>query len=108
MKHAAQFLVGTHDFRNLCKIDPNGENCTIRKVIESRIELASSLNPDVPVTENAYTLCVLIIKGQSFVWHQIRCIVAVLILVGKGLEDPEIISRLLDISVQPKYVLFKG
>lgn len=104
MRQGAQFLLGTHDFRNFCKLDSNGENCTMRRVIEARIESASHLNPALPVDGDSYSLCVLIIKGQSFVWHQIRCIVSILILIGKGLEDPEIVSRLLNLNVQPKYV----
>jgi hypothetical protein len=28
------------------------------------------------------------IKGSAFLWHQVRCMVAVLFLIGQGLESP--------------------
>lgn len=46
------------------------------------------------------------IKSRAFLWHQIRCIMAVLFLIGRKLEAPEVISDLLDIgktSAKPMY-----
>lgn len=48
------------------------------------------------------------VRGSAFLWHQIRCMVAVLFMVGQGLEDPSIIDHLLDAQRQPRrpnYVL---
>ena len=42
------------------------------------------------------------IRGYAFLWHQVRCMVAVLFLVGAELESPDIISRLLDIEETPR------
>ncbi len=42
------------------------------------------------------------ISGMSFLWHQIRCIMAVLFMVGTGQEAPEIVKTLLDISKTPR------
>ena len=39
-------------------------------------------------------MCVLTIVGKAFLWHQIRCIVAVLFRVGSGLEAPDVINEL--------------
>ena len=41
--------------------------------------------------ENGYTMCELTIVGSSFLWHQIRCIVGILFLIGQGKENPEVI-----------------
>ncbi|KAL7617024.1 hypothetical protein Lser_V15G00158 [Lactuca serriola] len=30
------------------------------------------------------------IKGSAFLWHQVRCMVAVLFLIGQGLESPDV------------------
>ena len=39
--------------------------------------------------------------GSSFLWHQVRCMMSVLMLVGAELEAPSVISDLLDISTHP-------
>ncbi len=33
--------------------------------------------------------------GKAYLWHQIRCIMAVLFLIGEGKEEPEVITQLL-------------
>lgn len=46
------------------------------------------------------------LHGSAFLWHQVRSIVAVLFLVGQGLEAPSLITSLLDIEnnpTRPKY-----
>lgn len=30
------------------------------------------------------------IKGSAFLWHQVRCMVAVLFLIGQGHESPDV------------------
>ncbi|KAI0479171.1 pseudouridine synthase [Xylariaceae sp. FL0804] len=48
------------------------------------------------------------VRGSAFLWHQIRCMVAVLFRVGQGLEPISIIDRLLDVAAEPRrpaYVL---
>merc|ERR1712187_663131 len=42
------------------------------------------------------------VVGWSFLYHQVRCIVAVLLMVGQGLEDPGIVKELLDIEKHPR------
>ncbi|CAG0894943.1 unnamed protein product [Darwinula stevensoni] len=51
--------------------------------------------------QSPYDLFVLTIEGQGFLWHQIRCIVAILLLIGEGKEDSSVIQELLDISKNP-------
>ncbi len=47
-------------------------------------------------------LYVLTVGGNAFLYHQVRCMCAVLFLVGRGLEKPEIVTQLLDLKVYPK------
>eukprot|EP00735_Rhodelphis_limneticus_P007190 TRINITY_DN19695_c0_g1::TRINITY_DN19695_c0_g1_i1::g.3356::m.3356 TRINITY_DN19695_c0_g1::TRINITY_DN19695_c0_g1_i1::g.3356 ORF type:complete len:275 (-),score=39.06,sp/Q9JI38/PUS3_MOUSE/39.42/5e-24,PseudoU_synth_1/PF01416.15/9e-14 TRINITY_DN19695_c0_g1_i1:352-1176(-) len=42
------------------------------------------------------------IRGYAFLWHQVRNMMAVLFLVGHGLESPQIVSDLLDLSKYPR------
>jgi tRNA pseudouridine38/39 synthase len=90
MKQAAESLLGTHDFRNLCKPDiGNGVTNFVRSVAR------------VSIDEYNRDLCVFTIEGKAFLWHQVRCIVAVLVLVGQGHESRDIIQLLLDIDKHP-------
>jgi len=41
------------------------------------------------------------IQANAFLWHQIRCIMAVLLLVGQKKENPGVISDLLDVESNP-------
>ena len=38
------------------------------------------------------------ICGTSFLWHQVLCIMAVLLLIGQDRENSSVIDYLLDIS----------
>ena len=54
---------------------------------------------------------VLTLTGAAFLWHQVRCIVAVLAMVGRGLEPPSIVAAMLDTGpggafpAKPQYVM---
>lgn len=39
--------------------------------------------------------------GKAFLWHQVRAIMAILLLVGQENEKPEIIRELLDVEHNP-------
>lgn len=45
----------------------------------------------------------LVISANAFLWHQIRCIMAVLLMIGKKLEDSSVITQLLDTENNPRY-----
>ena len=129
MKAAAKKLEGLHDFRNLCKIDASKQmgSCLRRitfadvvewdggagAVTEHRglnqfgdkangvMESVLGQNGDLPEKQTGpkvYTFCV---HGTAFLWHQVRCMVAVLFLIGQGLEEPSIIDELLDVQKNP-------
>ena len=38
------------------------------------------------------------VRGRGFLWHQVRCLISVLLQVGQGHETPEIVDWLLDKS----------
>lgn len=96
MTAAANFLIGTHDFRNLCKMDVNnGVVEFIRTIDQVLITHVTDEN------EKGYQIMKLIIKSRGFLWHQIRCIMAILLLVGEGSESPSIVSDLLDVNLVP-------
>ncbi|GBG29996.1 tRNA pseudouridine synthase [Hondaea fermentalgiana] len=95
MQKAANLLVGTHDFRHFCKMDVTNVKNFVR-----RIEAAEVIKCDG--AHGARQMCYLKVCGSAFLWHQIRCLVSVLFLVGQRLESPDVISALLDIEKNPR------
>ena len=115
MQAAAWKFVGDHDFRNFCKIDAiNVTN--FRRVIHSVTLCQMPASRDVGDTTRApgdamkgagggiasigspEDVWFFEIRGQAFLWHQVRHMVSVLFLVGRGLEAPSVIDALLDPS----------
>ncbi|KAK9216409.1 hypothetical protein WN944_008418 [Citrus x changshan-huyou] len=47
-------------------------------------------------------LCAIKIRGSAFLWHQVRCMVAVLFMIGQGLESIDVIESLLDTNGIPR------
>lgn len=122
MRDAAKRFEGLHDFRNFCKVDPSKLITNFeRRIFEADIvevpdatgsslpflstpEFSSSSSP----AERHPKVYYIHVRGSAFLWHQIRCMAAVLFMVGQGLEAPSIIDRLLDPTAQPQrpnYVL---
>ncbi|KAI8433362.1 hypothetical protein MSG28_015403 [Choristoneura fumiferana] len=97
MRAACSHLIGSHDFRHLCKMDVgNGVTQFVREIISAEV---------LPVDgdgESPYKMYYLLIEGNAFLWHQIRCIMGVLILIGQGKESPDIVKELLDIEKYPR------
>jgi len=94
MYEAASRLVGTHDFRNFCKLDGSKQiQSHVRTVMSATI---SQLNH--PTRDGEYPLYVLDLIGSAFLWHQVRHIMAILFLVGQGLEKVEIVDTLLNVN----------
>nr|CAG4651076.1 EOG090X083V [Simocephalus serrulatus]SVE94307.1 EOG090X083V [Simocephalus serrulatus] len=96
MKNASQHLIGEHDFRNFCKMDVgNGVVKFHRRIMDIQIEAIDD-------STDGYSMFRLKLVGQAFLWHQVRCIVAILFLVGQGKEEPEIVRQLLDVGQNPR------
>ncbi|KZT58853.1 pseudouridine synthase, partial [Calocera cornea HHB12733] len=83
MRDAAQRLEGTHDWRNFCKLDGSKGDVNYLRTVD----LATIDHP---------ALYVINVRGLGFLYHQIRHIAAVLFLVGQGLEEPSIVTSLLN------------
>ncbi|KAI0238438.1 pseudouridine synthase deg1, partial [Massospora cicadina] len=95
MSQASRLLVGTHDFRNYPR------SIFTRTIFSANIQPADLAYPGAELgTLGSPRLYELVVHGSSFLWHQIRCIMAVLFRVGQGLEEPSIITQLLDVSSQ--------
>ncbi|KAI8964750.1 pseudouridine synthase [Daldinia sp. FL1419] len=116
MREAAKKFEGLHDFRNFCRVDPSKLNITFeRRVFESDVvevkDAETALpflnreefrSPGVDSKEKLPKVYYLHVRGTAFLWHQIRCMVAIIFTVGQGLEDPSVVDRLLDIEAEPR------
>lgn len=103
MDKAAQRLVGTHDFRNFCKLDKTKLDTNYERTVES-VKISKFLDGYYP-NQDIYELE---IRSTAFLWHQIRNIVTILFCVGDGKEEPELVSELLDLSKfekKPQYCI---
>lgn len=76
----------------------NGVVNYIRRLDSVEIKTATTNHENLA----AFDMLYLEIKGSAFLWHMIRCIVAILMLVGQERESPEIIEELLDIESNDK------
>ncbi|ODV82637.1 hypothetical protein CANARDRAFT_30678 [[Candida] arabinofermentans NRRL YB-2248] len=92
MREAASYYLGENDFRNFCKIDASKQITNYKRTI---------LKADILELKEKEGFYVFDLKGTAFLWHQVRCMVAVLFAAGQGLEEPTIVKRLLDIHEFP-------
>lgn len=129
MQDAAQKFVGLHDFRNFCKIDESKqiENFN-RRIFYADIEgVDPSQNPVGYVGKPGFqqyekhdaeaegqfpndsirpqvstpTIYSFTLHGSAFLWHQVRHMVAILFLIGQGLEKPSLVDDLLNVNNNP-------
>lgn len=104
MDTAVQHVVGCHDFRNLCKMDvANGVVRYDRRIMSASVRvLAADPFHNGTDTSSAYDMCELTLVGQAFLWHQVRCIMGILLLIGQGKEKTEVMKELLDVGSHPR------
>ncbi|KAL0432755.1 UNVERIFIED_CONTAM: tRNA pseudouridine(38/39) synthase [Sesamum latifolium] len=95
METAGKKFIGEHDFRNFCKMDAANVHNYMRHITSFEIFPCNERFEDDE-------LWAVKIKGSAFLWHQIRCMVAVLFLIGQGLESPNVIDELLDVERMPR------
>ena len=95
MRAGAARLVGEHDFRNLCKLDPAKQLTSFRRRI-----LRADISPVVVGGGGGggsdMDMHVLDLVGSAFLYNQVRHIMAVLLLIGARLEAPNVVSALLN------------
>ncbi|XP_055703934.1 tRNA pseudouridine(38/39) synthase isoform X2 [Phlebotomus papatasi] len=98
MREGCVHLQGSHDFRNLCKMDVANGVVSFTRTIESAVikEIAQDGSDD------PHSMMFLEIKSNAFLWHQIRCIMSVLLLIGLEKEKPEVILELLNVQKNPR------
>ena len=83
MRKAAKYFVGKHDFVSFAA-NPNRElETTVRNIFSFEIKKVG----------HRYTF---IVKGDGFLYKQVRSMVGFLISVGKGNEKPEAVKELLE------------
>ena len=86
MRDAAARLLGEHDFRNLCKVDASKQLTVFtRRILRASVERTDDGD-----------LCVFNLRGNAFLYNMVRHIMAILFLVGSGLEKPSIMTALLN------------
>ncbi|XP_074596539.1 tRNA pseudouridine(38/39) synthase-like [Brevipalpus obovatus] len=104
MRTASHYLVGTHDFANLCKLNKTKPEASLVRTVFS-----VSLYPLLKETNqnDSQQIFVFEICASGFLWHQIRCIATILFFVGQGKECPNIMEKLLNTKDfgKPQYTL---
>ncbi|QLQ79252.1 hypothetical protein HG537_0B05990 [Torulaspora globosa] len=95
MEEAASLFLGEHDFRNFCKLDGSKQITNYRRTIMSAKIL--------PISREFYCFDLI---GSAFLWHQVRCMMANLFLVGQGLEEVSLISDMLDVEKTPRKPIY--
>lgn len=119
MRKGLEYMIGRHDFRNFCKMNVKEVDNFERVILHGKIVVSSKSLGDSESYEDwkdelsedssndttgqgddsTYRqLCYFEIQGQAFLWHQIRCIVSILFMIGKGSESPEVVKHLLDVQ----------
>jgi tRNA pseudouridine38/39 synthase len=127
MQDAASRFVGLHDFRNLCKVDASKQISDFtRRIYHSEIRQVdvdaepaayvsmagfsqTSNNEDASVTTTTATpqIYMFVLHGSAFLWHQVRHMIAILFLIGQGLESPSLVDKLMDINAAPRKPLYE-
>lgn len=83
MKKAASYFVGRHDFVSFAA-NPNRElETTVRNIFSCEVK---KFGPKY----------VIVVKGDGFLYKQVRSMAGFLLSVGKGNEKPEAVKELLD------------
>lgn len=101
MKLAGRKFEGEHDFRNFCKMDADNVHNFRRKILAFDIVPCKDRWPGLQ-------LWMFRVKGTAFLWHQVRCMVAVLLMIGQQNESPSIVDELLDVQKtvrKPQYLM---
>ncbi|KAG0610166.1 hypothetical protein M758_7G043000 [Ceratodon purpureus] len=101
MKFACKKFEGDHDFSNFCKMDAASVHNYRRTIANFDI---------LPTNEQwgGKSVWIMRVKGTAFLWHQVRCMAAVLFMVGAGHESPTIIDEMLDLKKyvrKPQYLM---
>nr|XP_037860936.1 tRNA pseudouridine(38/39) synthase isoform X2 [Chlorocebus sabaeus] len=72
-----------------------------RTILSAQVQLVGQ-SPGEGRWQEPFQLCQFEVTGQAFLYHQVRCMMAILFLIGQGMEKPEIIDELLNIEKNPQ------
>jgi tRNA pseudouridine38/39 synthase len=117
-------LQGDHDFRNFCKMDVVNVSNFVRRIhfvtVDAEADrddaLAAATAASAPEQQHAppHTaerhlgrLMSLNVRGNAFLYHQVRCMATVLFMVGRREELPSIVSTLLDVATMPRKPMYE-
>lgn len=101
MAEAATMFIGRHDFRNFCRIDENVDNFE-RVMYDVEIRRArddKKVQTPEECTQEAsdeFEMYYIFVRGQAFLWHQVRCMAAVLFDIGLQRETPDVVRDMLN------------
>ncbi|TPX61806.1 hypothetical protein SpCBS45565_g07160 [Spizellomyces sp. 'palustris'] len=100
MQRAASQFVGVHDFRNFCKFAKGKPLAAYRRAVDlvSVNRLTDIEDPASKSNILSGRLYCVTIRARAFLWHQIRCMMTILFLIGRGLEDESIVGKLLNVD----------
>ena len=92
MRDAARRFEGEHDFRNVAKMDAANVSNFCRRIERFTVEPVS---PEDGCAGGAgRRVWALRVRGSAFLWHQVRCMAAVVFMVGRRVEAPTVRLRL--------------
>lgn len=127
MREAAAKFLGEHDFRNFCRILPVKQVKNFRREVHAisvdAVQPGWPLRPPLdrdPAWDPSFPaypadidrdsgsaafgqvqgerMFVLNLRGSAFLYHQVRHMVAVLFMVGVGMEEPSVVDELLNVE----------
>ncbi|KXN82383.1 tRNA pseudouridine(38/39) synthase [Leucoagaricus sp. SymC.cos] len=98
MREAAAKLAGEHDFRNLCKVDAQKQITMFKRIIVRADIKPVDANIAGSGGERGEDMFVFNLIGSAFLYHQVRHIMAILFLIGTGLEKPSLVTQLMHVT----------
>ncbi|TPX65743.1 hypothetical protein SpCBS45565_g04950 [Spizellomyces sp. 'palustris'] len=116
MRTTASQYTGVHDFRNFCKVDPAKNISSYeRRVLDADVRPlgleddpnwadgpnGDGLDSGTGQALEADKFYVFTVTGHAFLWHQVRCMMAILFLVGLRKEPSNLPTTLMDLSAHP-------
>ena len=109
MSEGAQHFIGVHDFKNFFRSHDNTNNF-IRRIYEFELVHETASLPQLPTSTNQIipNLVYFHVRANAFLYHQVRCMMAVLFLIGEGKEPPWIVRDLLDLKKRPQKLVYQA
>ena len=105
MNTTAQKFIGAHDFRNFCKPDPTSV-VHFNRLVQNINVYDQHIN--TPSTQHCDDRCMIQIRGNAFLYHQIRCMTSVLFNASRQppIDQPDLVEYLLDIDRCPNKPIY--